>query len=98
NFYGYGDHSILKINASTGQVTTFAGQYRDRFLFTDGVGTDAEFANLQAMWGDGSNLYVGDAHGIRRINLATAEVKTLTGGAVGDPQVGPASTARLGAS
>jgi len=96
NFYGYGDHSILRINATTGEVSTFAGQYRNRFVFMDGVGTDAEFANLQGMWGDGSNLYVSDAHGIRRVNLATAEVTTLTGGPVGDAQVGPASTARLG--
>ena len=58
NFYGYGDHSILKINATTGEVTTFAGQYRDRFVFRDGIGTDAEFANLQGMWGDGFYLYV----------------------------------------
>jgi hypothetical protein len=98
NFYGYGDHSIVKINANTGQVTPFAGQYRNRFVFTDGVGTAAEFANLQGVWGDGSNLYVGDAHGIRRVNLATAEVTTLTGGPVGDAQVGPAPTARLGSA
>jgi hypothetical protein len=96
SFYGYGDHSILKINAVSGGVTTFAGRYRDRWIFTDGVGTDAEFANLQGMWGDGSFLYVGDAHGVRRVNLSTAEVTTLTGGAVGNPQEGSASTARLG--
>ena len=58
NFYGYGDHSILKINAISGEITTFAGRYRDRWIFADGIGTDAEFANLQGMWGDTAGHFV----------------------------------------
>jgi len=47
-------------------------------MIVDGVGEDARFEAITAMWGDGANLYVADSNTIRRIALSTAQVTTLS--------------------
>src|SRR5437870_6556697 len=47
-------------------------------MIVDGVGEDARFQAITAMWGDGANLYVADWTTIRRIALSTALVTTLS--------------------
>jgi hypothetical protein len=44
---------------------------------TDGVGADARFQSITAMWGDGKTLYVADSNTIRSIDLASAQVTTI---------------------
>jgi sugar lactone lactonase YvrE len=44
----------------------------------DGAGGDARFQSITSMWGDGVNLYVANAATIRRVELATAQVSTLS--------------------
>src|SRR2546422_8074256 len=47
-------------------------------MIVDGVGEDARFEAITAMWGDGANLYVADSNTIRRVSLSTAQVRTLS--------------------
>jgi hypothetical protein len=44
----------------------------------DGVGENARFESITALWGDNANLYVADSTAIRRIELATSRVNTLS--------------------
>jgi len=44
----------------------------------DGIGEQASFESITAMWGDGANLYVADGIAIRRIELNTSRVTTLS--------------------
>src|SRR5262249_2763014 len=59
-------------------VTTFAGTQGLQGT-VEGVGTSARFYSLSDLWGDGTNLYVLDRNGIRKISLATAQVTTFAG-------------------
>jgi hypothetical protein len=47
----------------------------------DGVGPNARFSGPRALWGDGTYLYASDQYGkaIRRITLATGEVRLIGG-------------------
>jgi hypothetical protein len=47
----------------------------------DGIGANARFTGPRGIWGDGTYLYVGDQYGkaIRRITLATGEVRLIAG-------------------
>lgn len=47
----------------------------------DGIGAGARFQNPNAVWGDGTYLYVSDQNGraIRRVDLASKEVLLLAG-------------------
>ncbi len=47
----------------------------------DGFGPAARFQSPSAIWGDGTYLYVGDhiGRGIRRITIATGEVRLIAG-------------------
>ncbi len=47
-------------------------------MIADGIGEDARFESITAIWGDGSNLYVADSIAVRRIELNTARVTTLS--------------------
>ena len=73
------NHTVRKVTAATGEVTTFAGSALTTSI-TDGVGAAARFGELTgvAMAGDGS-AYVLDNHTVRRVRLATGEVTTLAG-------------------
>jgi sugar lactone lactonase YvrE len=68
--------TIRKIVVATGAVTTLVGS-RATSESKDGVGTDARFAALFGMAGDGDNtLYVSDLDAIRKIDVPTATVTT----------------------
>lgn len=72
--------TIRRIIASTGAVTTFAGDGNSGFA--DGTGPNAQFDQPRGIIADGAgNLYVSDANNqlIRKIVVATAAVTTLAG-------------------
>jgi hypothetical protein len=73
--------TIERVSISTGEIVRLAGDPGtiNVFQFADGTGTAARFEELGPMWGDGTNLYVGDACSIRKVAIATAEVTTLAG-------------------
>src|SRR2546427_10788993 len=45
--------------------------------FADGIGTAARFRDIGPIWGDGTNLYVGDGCSIRKVVIFTFEVTTF---------------------
>jgi hypothetical protein len=70
-------YAIRRIDLATKQVTTIAGSVAESGT-ADGIGTDARFGYLGALWGDGSNLYIVDHYtAIRKLELATGKVTTL---------------------
>lgn len=77
-----GNHTIRRINLSTGDVTTIAGT-AGIAASDNGIGSAASFNNptVVAISGDSSMALVADTdnHTIRRINLLTREVKTVAG-------------------
>jgi hypothetical protein len=70
--------TLRKIKIATGEVTTLAGQAQARGT-TDGLGTSARFYAPIDVWGDGVFLYVADGNAIRKVTVATGEVRTLAG-------------------
>lgn len=73
----YNNHVIRKIVASTGVVTTLAGDGVN--ANTDGTGLAAQFSYPAALATDGTNLYVAGSSTIRQIVIATGVVTTLAG-------------------
>ena len=75
-----GNHTIRKINVTTGVVTTFAGQAGTSGS-ADGTGTSASFKSPAGITTDGTFLYVADKlnHTIRKIEISTGVVSTLAG-------------------
>ncbi len=74
-------HTIRKVVASTGVVTTFAGAAGQPGS-ANGVGTSARFSSPRGIVSDGlGNLLVADTgnHTIRKIVLADGAVSTLAG-------------------
>jgi hypothetical protein len=47
-------------------------------VIRDGVGEDARFEAITAMWGNGGHLYVADNLAVRRIDLNSSSVTTLS--------------------
>jgi hypothetical protein len=76
-------HVIRKLRLSDNQLSVFAGTagLSCTTECVNGVGTAATFGRPESVWGDGTFLYVvsGFDTSIRKINLQTAEVSTLTG-------------------
>jgi hypothetical protein len=70
--------TIRKLVIATGRVTTLAGQAQSRGT-ADGVGLAALFHAPTDLWGDGTYLYVADGNAIRKITIASGEVRTLAG-------------------
>lgn len=76
----YGNHTIRKINPTTGAVTTFAG-YHGLYGSSDDIGAEARFDHP---WGlaidNNDNIYVADSenHTIRKITPA-GRVTTIAG-------------------
>jgi hypothetical protein len=68
---------IRKIEIATNNVTTIAGSGVSGF--NDATGTSAQFTNPYGITCDGTNLYVSDAHRIRKIVIATGAVTTVAG-------------------
>ena len=75
------NHTIRKVVAATGAVTTIAGQARQSGS-TNGTGTAARFNRPYALATDGAgNLFIADSGNatIRKLVLATGEVTTPLG-------------------
>lgn len=72
---------IRRLDLSTRQVTTLAGDPRTYAGHQDGIGTAASFNSPRGITSDGTYLYVADTANnlVRRIDLATAAVTTLAG-------------------
>lgn len=82
-----GNNKIRQIDIATGGVSTLAGTgaywYNDVYdtVTTSWQGTAANFRNPTGITTDGTNLYVADSDNneIRKINIATGMVTTLSG-------------------
>ncbi len=74
--------TIRRIDIASAEVTTLAGSADSRGS-ADGTGSAARFYNPLGITSVGTSLYVTDTcnHTIRRIDIASAEVTTLVGGA-----------------
>jgi sugar lactone lactonase YvrE len=74
------NHTIRKIEAATGVVTTLAGN-PGRQGSLDGTGTAARFTSPVSLTYDGAgNLYIVElSYTVRRLELATGAVTTLAG-------------------
>lgn len=73
-------NTIRRITIATGMTTTIAGSPALGLSSIDGVGTAASFNTPNGITTDGSSLYVTEAGnaGVRRINLSTLQVTTLS--------------------
>jgi sugar lactone lactonase YvrE len=87
---------IRKLVLATGEVTTVAGGRTSAFG-ADGIGTAASFDNPADVTYYDGNLYVADSgHTIRRVEVATARVTTISGSwAMSDAVDGIGTAARL---
>jgi hypothetical protein len=74
-FSDYG--RIRTLDLSTNQVTTIAGSTGG---FADGIGEAAKFNRPRGLAFQGTNLYVADETGIRKIDLPTRAVTTILTG------------------
>ncbi|MBN1497416.1 MAG: hypothetical protein JXA07_11640, partial [Spirochaetes bacterium] len=74
------NHTIRRIDLTTGEVNTIAGLARTSGS-TDGIGTEARFNYPIDITNDGSNLYISDSQNVtvRKIVIATGEVSTIAG-------------------
>lgn len=98
-----GNHTIRRIDISTGVVTLLAGIAGSAGSAdsTDGTGTTARFNQPKGITTDGSNLYVADYgnHTIRKVVISSGAVVTLAGGAgsagSADSTDGTGATARF---
>lgn len=68
-------YTIRKIVLATGEVTTFAG-FPSSQGYADGIGSDGQFYGPTGVWGDGTNLFVADRGGIRKVVTSTRAVTT----------------------
>jgi hypothetical protein len=74
------NHTIRKINISTGLVSTLAG-VAGFVGSADGIGPDAQFSAPCGITTDGTNLYVADTRNstIRKVLITTGAVTTMAG-------------------
>lgn len=75
------NHTIRKIAAATGEVTTFTGT-AGAPGYADGTGAGARFRSPTGLAGNGAgHLFVSDSnnHTIRRVDLATGAATTVAG-------------------
>ena len=73
-----GQCEVRRIDIATRTVTTLAGA-AFQCGHVDGASTDARFTNAFDLTTDGTNLYVAEAHTIRRVVIATGTVSTIAG-------------------
>jgi sugar lactone lactonase YvrE len=72
--------AIRRVDLATNEIRTIAGSLTERGQ-TDGIGTNARFDYLAAIWGDGDNLYINDfGSAIRKLEITTGRVTTLVRG------------------
>jgi len=78
NVFAADNHTIAKIDVATGRVTTLVGQLNSTD-FVDGVGPAGHLDSPQALALDpGGLLYVLDGSTVRRVDLATNALTTIT--------------------
>jgi hypothetical protein len=77
------NHKIRKIVIATGEVSSFTGVSSTRGVASaaDGAGTNATFNYPTGITADATNLYIADAfnHKIRKVEIATGVVSSVTG-------------------
>lgn len=75
------NNSIRRMNLGSGEIRTFAGDYRENPDSQDGVGVEARFNAPRRGVRLGDIIYVADTgnHAIRAVNTVTAEVTTVAG-------------------
>jgi hypothetical protein len=73
--------TIRKFNLPDNQSTLLAGQSTTCLVNVqqDGVPPNVVFSSLDALWGDGSTLYVVDGSTIRTVDAITGETHTIAG-------------------
>ncbi|MGA8908099.1 MAG: RHS repeat-associated core domain-containing protein, partial [Acidobacteriaceae bacterium] len=96
-----GNNVIREVSASTGVITTIAGNGIEGFAGDGGPATSAEFGDPVAMVFDAAgNLYISDQYNsrIRKVTISTGIITTIAGGGtagyIGDG--GPATNANIG--
>ncbi|MFZ2958395.1 MAG: LamG-like jellyroll fold domain-containing protein [Candidatus Ozemobacteraceae bacterium] len=67
----FGNHTIRKVNYSTGDTTTLAGKVGSRGLVDSAISNNVQFSGPHGITTDGTYLYVTDAHNhvIRRMAM-----------------------------
>lgn len=95
-----GNHVVRRVDASTGVVTTYAGDGGKSYSGDGGLAIDAELDHLEGLMIDPSgNLFIADKnnHAVRRVDAITRIITTIAGtgsnGYSGDG--GPATSAKL---
>ena len=95
-------HAIRRVALGTNQITTLAGSLLNPGT-ADGSAASARFNTPSGIWGDGTDLFVGDGANrtIRRVSIATGDTTTIAGLA-GQPGVsdgiGPAARFQFAAA
>jgi hypothetical protein len=74
---GYG--LVRRISLFEDLVSTVAGAPQVAFVSTDGLGTQALFAQPRRAVSDGTSIFIGDRFSVRRMDLATNAVVTIAG-------------------
>ena len=95
----FGFEAVLKVDASTGMMTVFAGGARSLTLGDGGPATQAAVYPNGLTFDKAGDLYIADGSNgrIRKVTLATGIITTVAGGGssgLGDG--GPATSATLG--
>jgi hypothetical protein len=93
----YGFHTIRRMDFATRTVTTLAGSPGNPGAVDD-VGAAARFNQPASIWGNGTHLFVTEfgSHTIRRVEIATGRVTTVSGlAATPGTADGAAATARF---
>jgi hypothetical protein len=75
NAYGL----VRQISSFADSVLTVAGAPQAGFVSTDGLGTQALFAQPRRAVSDGTSLFIGDVFSVRRMDLNTNAVVTIAG-------------------
>src|SRR5947207_3197825 len=60
--------TIRKISIATAEVATVAGAPQQSGN-VDGIGANARFSDLGAIWGDGTSVYVQDGCSVRKVAI-----------------------------
>jgi sugar lactone lactonase YvrE len=78
----YGNNVIRKVSASTGDISTFAGNGTAGFSGDGGAATSAELNGPNSVATDNSgNVYIADAGNsrIRKVTVSTGDISTIAG-------------------
>lgn len=94
------NYVIRKVTASTGDISTAAGNGTSGYSGDGGAATSAELTTPRALAVDGSgNIYIGDSSNnvVRKVTASTGYISTVAGnGSAGySGDAGPATSAKL---